>query len=324
MSYLDWIAREQRRYQELAHASLRWREQITASMRIGDLVADRLRISEQLAPQLSSLVAQGTALSSVARLQDELSQIQGLAAETIARYYDAERVRFEALVAAVQPAVMPAAWASMLTLGDRLSGWDDRSRKYDAALAKLGWWFPPNLPASEFVDAGELAIAGKRIPLRQHMARQVQGRRARGLVEEWLGEPLFRDRRRFLIDGARDHKEGRYRVSIPTLLPLIEGIAIEAFMGKSGDTSPKSAVKAGVSAYGDAADEALLQTVTFLWTKTDFLTFRGSSRLLNRHVVLHGRSLGYATEANSAQVFFALDHLHALIKAAAKIRSATP
>jgi hypothetical protein len=43
---------------------------------------------------------------------------------------------------------------------------------------------------------------------------------------------------------------------------------------------------------------------------------------MNRHVVLHGRSLGYGTESNSAQVLFALDHLHALVLAADKLRAA--
>lgn len=112
-------------------------------------------------------------------------------------------------------------------------------------------------------------------------------------------------------------------MSIPTLFPHLEGIAIEAFRpgGKSKESGPQQAILDAFGAHRDAADDAVVATVTLLWTPLEFTNFATNSRLLNRHVVLHGRSLGYGTAANSAQVLYALDHLHSLVKVAGATRA---
>jgi hypothetical protein len=103
-------------------------------------------------------------------------------------------------------------------------------------------------------------------------------------------------------------------VSIPTLLPQIEGIAIDAFAPRSTAQNPRGAIRTAVDTFDTVMGSALVQTVTILWARHDFSTVSASARTLNRQLILHGRSTGYATQANSAKVLFALDLLAALVE----------
>jgi hypothetical protein len=183
---------------------------------------------------------------------------------------------------------------------------DETERRYEQALWMMGWWVPGNVSVEFFWRVGELATAGRKREVRKLMVGLGRSRHLRELIDEWLEQDLYRSRRRFLLDGLSDHRRGRFRVSIPTLLPLIEGIAVEAFT--PGARGPRRAFEEA-AAVDMAVGPAMADIVTALYTDHTFSPIASGTRQLNRHLVMHGRSTGYGTEENSVKVLLALDTL---------------
>jgi len=210
--------------------------------------------------------------------------------------------------------IRPAALAATSSLMERIKASSEQQRIYEEDLWQMGWWMLPSASTSFFWDVGRLAHEGERLALRRKMTAAARSREFGRIVESWMDLAPFRRRRRFIRDGLQDHLRGRYRVSIPTLLPQIEGIAIEAFAPGSTDTNPKGVIKNAVATYDAVMGPAIVEAVTILWARQDFGVVAPGSRRLNRQLVLHGRSTGYATEENSAKVLFAFDLLASLVE----------
>lgn len=216
----------------------------------------------------------------------------------------------EGLIASIKPAALMASSALM----ERIRASNKKEQEYEAALWRMGWWMPPSASMDFFWEVGALADEGRRHDLRRAMTEAARSREFSRIVDHWMRLDPFGKRRRFLRDALQDHRRGRYRVSIPILLMLLEGIAIDAFMPRSTDTHPRRAIKAAAENFDTVMGSAIVETVTILWARHDFSVASPTSRTLNRQLILHGRSTGYATEANSAKVLFALDLLASLVE----------
>jgi hypothetical protein len=210
----------------------------------------------------------------------------------------------DSLIDAVRPAAL-AVTGSMLARIKESSEWEQR---YEKALFDHGWWVPPSAPMDFFWEVGRLADEGRRRDLSKAMTAYARSPEFRSATRDWFDCEAFRGRRRFIQDGLDDHRRGRYRVAIPHLLAQLEGIAIDAFAPARPDRSPKAAI-AMIAGSDDLMGDSMVETVTILWAKREFSAISPSSQTLNRHLILHGRSTGYATEANAAKVLFALDLL---------------
>jgi hypothetical protein len=209
--------------------------------------------------------------------------------------------------------IRPAALAASAAMMERLRASSEVQRTYDEALRRMGWWLPPSVSMSFFWEVGRLADERKRVALRWAMADYAKSREFGRSVEGWMDLDVFKDRRRFIRDGLKDHRNGRYRVSIPTLLPHIEGIAIAAF-GPTNRGGPRDLITRVSTIYDPIMGQAMVEAVGVLWENRAFEDY--SPRALNRHFILHGRSTGYATEENSVKVLFALDLLASVIQEA--------
>jgi hypothetical protein len=212
--------------------------------------------------------------------------------------------------------IQPAAFLATSSMLERLRESTEIQREYDEALTRLGWWMPPSVSMEFFWEVGRLAYEGRRTELRRTMVDASKSRAFARVVTGWMDLPEFAARRRFIRDGIRDHRAGRYRVSIRTLIPDIEGIAIDAFTPRSTATNPKAAINLAVESYDAVMGPAVAEVVTILWKRQSFDLLRAGSRSLNRQSILHGRSTGYGTAENSAKVLFALDLLASLVEGA--------
>jgi hypothetical protein len=115
------------------------------------------------------------------------------------------------------------------------------------------------------------------------------------------------------MDGLRDHRASRYRVSIPTLLPHVEGILFDAFSGPTGDTALRNLVRGNDEIQDSAMASELVAAVMAIWGPLPFSETPQETRRLNRHLILHGRTTGYGTKENSTKLLFALDLVHAVV-----------
>lgn len=193
---------------------------------------------------------------------------------------------------------------------------DERQREAEQALYEMGWWLPHSAMMDFVGHVGRLALAGDKLAVRHEMNEASHSREfARVVSKDWMRWPVFRERRRFFLDALADHRRGRYRVSIPTLLPHLEGIAMAAFAPGVKDRRMK-AVIAEAAAYDALMGDALVEVVTNLWDSEGFLDLSPADRRLNRQRLLHGRSTGYGTAVNSTKLFFTFDLLASLVEQA--------
>ena len=220
----------------------------------------------------------------------------------------------EGLIAAIKPTALLAS----SSLIERLKASSAHQRLYDEALWELGWWMPPSVDMGTFWELGRLAHEGRRVELRREMVALAASSEFTHVLERWMELPAFRRRRHILRAGLADHRRRRYVASVPTLLPQIEGIAIEAFAPGSTARNPKGAIQTAVATYEMVMGPAMVDAVTVLWAHQSFDLVTPGTRRLNRQLVLHGRSTGYGVGENSARVLFALDLLASLVEDARK------
>jgi hypothetical protein len=271
---------------------------------VAPIVEAGLRAQRDIRPILDSVRLSAEYLQGLERVQRTIR-------EGVAGYATYAEVFQESLEKSVLPLAEFVASAYQRQL-ELLSA---RERRMREALVEMGWWFPPSASRAALHRVGELALDGDKRAVRREMLKLARGREMSQMIARWLEVPVFRDRERFIRDGLRDHRDGRYRVSVPTLLPLLEGIAIAEFDPGSRESGPRTAVMGAAASYRQSLEGAIVDTVSFLWSRMEFAEEKPSSRRLNRHFILHGRSTGYGTEENSARVLFALDQLYSLVAA---------
>lgn len=144
-------------------------------------------------------------------------------------------------------------------------------------------------------------------------------------VASWETNPLFASRMHIFNAALKAHCEGTYTLSVPALLPQIEGILneyvkvnnLEAKLGKIEKVY--NAVVGNLDEYPLSswaiANTLLFQLQTNTFTFTDFeIEFKKSSnsRKTTRHTVLHGISTNYDKPIHSLRAFLLLDALSAL------------
>jgi len=159
-------------------------------------------------------------------------------------------------------------------------------------------------------------------------------------VNNWGNNSFFQPRMRIIYDALEAHMNGKYTLSVPTLLPHIEGIAREIVgkynspelpttiiyreinYGKDGAKTWPSTVfgKVAISEL-DFKEWVAVESLLYYLEGTMYLSPRkegkklkdfGTKDILNRHSILHGTHIKYATPMNSLKCFLALDVLSLL------------
>jgi hypothetical protein len=152
------------------------------------------------------------------------------------------------------------------------------------------------------------------------------------IVTSWFDDSAIYTKRRQIIEDALDsHIAGKFTLSIPALLPQIEGILSDNLGIKAGKLGKllKSAVSENdlkdAKTFKTLRDDILVSLSadpffineeglgeSFTSEKyNDWMKSKGISGIpLNRNTILHGIQIDYGTKANSLRVFFLLDSIH--------------
>ena len=144
-------------------------------------------------------------------------------------------------------------------------------------------------------------------------------------VGTWETNPLFASRVHIFRAALKAHCEGTYTLSVPALLPQIEGILNEYVKMNHLETKLGKIEKVYNAVIGDLdeyplpswaiANTLLYQLQTNTFTFTDFeIEFKKSAnnRKTTRHTVLHGISTNYDKPIHSLKAFVLLDALSSL------------
>lgn len=208
----------------------------------------------------------------------------------------------------------------------------ERHERACEAFRESGWFFAPSLndmPVPAFDNAIRSFYEGDKDAVTSLLINYYSKNNHEKLeqtVESWVNNPLFASRMQIIRDALEVHKKGKYTLTIPTLLPLTEGIAREFLLQEGINDWPREstsgrrlipeAVRQGTenSYFSISSADVLIwwiQNVAFEDTRN--LEVRGPNfGVLNRHNVLHGFQLDYANEDDSLRLFLTLDGLFAL------------
>ncbi|MBP6964873.1 MAG: hypothetical protein KBC96_10755 [Armatimonadetes bacterium] len=129
------------------------------------------------------------------------------------------------------------------------------------------------------------------------------------MVAGWQGKKWLSRRIPALRQAVEAHIAGSYWVSIPTMLPHIEGMILERHGHQKGRVPFRELKRYAESMLSSTSIERallqyLIEEVLHEWEHGDEVILS-----LNRHSVLHGADLEYGTAANSLKTILVIDFL---------------
>lgn len=203
------------------------------------------------------------------------------------------------------------------------------AKKIGPILSSANLWIPPSSMKKDLVGSlVELIAKGKTESEQVELAfvayyEEKDWAELKQVVSSWQSNPYFADRMFIIWDALDAHINSKYILSIPTLLCQIEGIASH-IVGKTPG-SPQKVIpnlidNESPEFMSSASKDILIYYVTNItypgwinfdkfveWLKTNRLT---ENQALQRHAILHGVQVNYASKTNSLRAFLILDSLY--------------
>lgn len=202
-------------------------------------------------------------------------------------------------------------------------------------FVKCGLWLAPSMtPAlvKSVLDKYEQGNKRAVLAIIEGFYRSNNFENLRNTVNRWSHYEFFTPRMQIFYDSLDAHIAKKWTLTIPTLLPHIEGIAGEILLANGLPLKNDSYVvdngyktypsylysNMAVSEVTPTMDVIINTLLNYLegtlYAYTDFKEYPKVRRLpkLNRHAILHGYQVNYATRLNSLRCFLALDSLSML------------
>jgi hypothetical protein len=203
-----------------------------------------------------------------------------------------------------------AAVADARRLHRMLLSMQKQGERLEQMLLAIGWPPPGDLPAALVDEITRAYEAGNLSPqdVEDLFVRVYSADRVGEILAGWEKNERLAHRLQILREAIRAHVEGRYGLSIPTLIAQIDGVIAEAF-AHEGWIDYKT-IKAYVEvAFGrgsrfDRAGAAFFLRVLFIK-----FNWGDSIPKFSRHAILHGADVHYATAANSLRTILFLNQL---------------
>lgn len=144
------------------------------------------------------------------------------------------------------------------------------------------------------------------------------------IFSDWKSKPWLHKRLSILKDAIWAHQNGLFTLSIPTLIPQIEGIIADNF--RINEYLKASDYK---KYFQSLLNEAILiknrnENISIFFTSVLLANFfHGTKNIgpLSRHAVLHGGDVSYATQINSLRAILFINALNKLFRLEALINS---
>lgn len=199
-------------------------------------------------------------------------------------------------------------------------------------FAKHGWWVVDALPVSIYV---KLAKSEKTVTEREltdlivRFANQNRGRALVEMVESWNVE-AFERREPIFRDALWAHKRKKYTLTVPTLIPHLEGIVRDVVgpskRARNGFRAVRTKFRNKFKQLGSAPSRRHV-TYEDVRALENFYNLGALEQLykhfapgvagesgLNRHGIAHGVWVNYASIEASTRLFLLLDMLHSMLE----------
>ena len=133
------------------------------------------------------------------------------------------------------------------------------------------------------------------------------------LVETWSEKSFIQPRMKILKECVSAHIEGRFELSIPTLLPQIEGIVAD-IVEHAGRMKFKNIEEYVDSMFVRNSRFDRIGKAFFFSILLEEFKWKDPIPFLSRHAILHGADTNYASASNSLRLILIFDQLQAAIQ----------
>ena len=176
-------------------------------------------------------------------------------------------------------------------------------------LSSLGWWIFPDMTPDDFEKYIKWHEEDNDSMIQEVLITYYDN--VEGIMEDWENNPELKKRIRILEDVIWAHKEGKYTLSVPSILPQIEGIIIEG-TGEEGYIKQKEIPKLAeklISQRG-ACNFRHYPLITFIESLIQANFEWGKSQEgFGRSPVLHGFFTDYDDREYSLKLILLFDYL---------------
>jgi hypothetical protein len=196
------------------------------------------------------------------------------------------------------------------------------------AFKKAGWVIAPSMPIDLRKRIIKLHRTGNTITASQVIIGYYHRDSYRNLiavVDSWQSHKLFAPRMHIIRSALAAHCRKEYVLSVPTILPQIEGILIDFVEENQLDVNLSRMREVYEAAIGDPNERELgsweiANGLLYLLKNNiyDFTNFKDElkkpvrRRRITRHTVLHGINTHYNKASTSLNAFLTLDAIHGL------------
>jgi hypothetical protein len=192
-------------------------------------------------------------------------------------------------------------------------------------LSAHGWWILSrdiNGPVKRALL--QLGREGKAAEIDRYLCSlfsENDAARLRQKIESWFKIPYLTDRREIIFDSLDAHTRGKWTLTVPTLLPLVDGLMRrfrKEHLRRSKNPHKTMHADRFVDYYRRKRPKLFGKSLKHFMLKQMFAKFDlnngASPSSINRHAILHGEIFDYATQANSLRVFLLLDTISQFIQ----------
>ena len=199
---------------------------------------------------------------------------------------------------------------------------DDELRR---TLSDRGWWvLQKDINGPVKRELLRLGREGKSHEIDNYLCllfKEADGVRLQKKIESWLDVPYLNERKQVILDSLAAHRNRKWTLSIPALLPLVDGLTRRFRRDHLRPSkNPSRAIHVDKFAEYYRKKQPKLFGASFasfvrnnMYARFDLNSGTPSSSI-NRHGVLHGEISDYGTEANSRRVFLLLDTIAQFVR----------
>jgi len=198
----------------------------------------------------------------------------------------------------------------LINIAEMLEILERKGNRLDKMLFQLKWPPPGHLPAI-LLDKISLSFEKGKITAQdidEILVHFYTKDRLQEIVNTWSEQKFIQPRMKILREVVTAHIEGRYELSIPSLLPQIEGIIadINKHAGRMNFPNIKEYVEAMFAR--DSRFDRVGKTF-FLSILYENFEWQDPIPFLSRNAILHGADTNYASASNSLRLILMFDLL---------------
>lgn len=210
---------------------------------------------------------------------------------------------------------------SMVVIGKILYDYVIKTAKEaDIILINMGWWILPDWTISEIFNVVSLYKEGKKKEIEKQIISFFDNKKLNRMLKEWKQNPLLKSRMHILKDAIWAHNKGKYTLSVPALLPQLEGIMVEGLeltgrvpykeLKESFEAKLKTPEENFISITKSSGYRIIEKYISekFEWGQPT------NSKAVGRHTILHGHHTNYNRKKTSLKLILLIDYVQKVMK----------